>query len=173
MEAMPGPENEPRPSPRLVASWLVVGHLPTERVPLWAAHWLAEGMDGPALRELAGLHGDNPHDVRDVLPQALEEAGVLLPESGSDAERAAFREASIDVVYRWIAETFIAGRAGPRWVVDKVCEVVANNEYGNASMSGPMGALWQIDDEWDMGWGRGNDELVREINAACLAQINR
>jgi hypothetical protein len=27
--------------------------------------------------------------------------------------------------------------------------------------------------EWDMGWGRGNDELVREISSACMAQIDR
>lgn len=130
-------------------------------------------MDGQGLRELAGLHGDDPHDVRDVLPRALSDAGVSLPEPVSDAEQLAFREGSIEVIYRWIAETFIAGRAGPRWVVDKVCEVVVNNSYDDVSMAGPMGVLWQIDDEWDMGWGRGNDELVREISSACMAQIDR
>ncbi len=46
------------PTPRLVAAWLVVGGLATESVPLWAAHWLAQGQDGEALRELAGLHGE-------------------------------------------------------------------------------------------------------------------
>lgn len=36
------------PSPTLVAAWLVLGMLPTERVPLWAAYWLTNGHDGPA-----------------------------------------------------------------------------------------------------------------------------
>jgi hypothetical protein len=173
MEASSGSSNEPTPSPRLVAAWTLVGRLPTEQVPLWAAHWLADGLDGDGLRVLAGLHGDDPHAVRDLLPAALTEAGVVLPKPGSDAAKVAFREASIEVLYRWVAETFLAGRAGPRWVVDKVCEVVVNNNYGDASMAGPMGALWQIDDEWDMGWGRGNDALVRDITAACKAQTNR
>lgn len=172
MEPNPGPAGELRPSPRLVASWLLVGHLPTERVPLWAAQWLADGLDGDSLRALAGLHGDDPHDVRELLPSALAEVGVLVPDAG-DNERLAFQEASIEVIYRWVAETFLAGKAGPRWVVDKVCEVVSNNNYEEASMAGPMGALWQIDDEWGMGWGRGNDELAREISAACEAQANR
>lgn len=169
----PGPASEPCPTPRLVAAWLQVGHLPTERVPHWAAQWLADGCDGPSLRALAGLHGDDPHDVRDLLPQALAEVGVTLPQRGSDAEEAAFREASIDVTYRWVAQTFLAGRASPRWVVDRVYEIVSNNNYDHASTAGPMGPLWQIDDEWDMGWGRGNEELVREITSACEAQINR
>ena len=128
---------------------------------------------GDGLRALAGLHGDDPHDVRDLLPAALAEAGVVLPEPGSDAAKVSFRKASIEVVYRWVAETFLAGRAGPRWVVDKVCEFVSNNDYDDASMAGLMGALWQIDDEWDMGRGRGNDALVRDITAACEAQVNR
>ena len=173
MEASPGLSSEPTPSPRLVAAWLLVGHLPTEQVPLWAAHWLADGLDGEALRALAGLHGDDPHDVRDLLPAALAEVGVVLPETGNATATVAFREASIEVLYRWVAETFLAGRAGPRWVVDKVYEVVANNNYDDASMAGPMGALWLIDDEWDMGWGRGSKALVRDITAACEAQANR
>jgi hypothetical protein len=50
-----------------VAAWLILGTVPTERVPLWAAHWIVAGHDGPALAELAGLHGDDPHEVRDLL----------------------------------------------------------------------------------------------------------
>ena len=95
-----------------------------------------------------------------------------MPDLGDD-ERDAFREASIEVIYRWVAETLLAGKAGPRWVVGKVYEVVASDRYEDASMAGPMGALWQLDDEWDTGWGRGNAELVREINAACEAQACR
>ena len=39
------------PSPELVAAWLELDTLPTERVPLWAAHWLTAGYDGVTLAE--------------------------------------------------------------------------------------------------------------------------
>src|SRR5262245_7644371 len=54
------------PSPRLVAAWLALDMLPTEHLPRWAAFWLVDGYDGAALVELAGLHGDDPREVRDV-----------------------------------------------------------------------------------------------------------
>ena len=67
------------PSPQIVAAWTQLGLLPTEKVPLWAAHWLVAGYDGECLVSLAGLHGDDPHDVRDVLPGALLDCGVTIP----------------------------------------------------------------------------------------------
>jgi hypothetical protein len=73
----------------------VLDTLPTERVPLWAAHWIADGRDGEALRRLAGLSGNDPHDVRDLLGNALRECGVddrdISP--GASAKRAAAMEA--------------------------------------------------------------------------------
>jgi hypothetical protein len=37
------------PSPQLVAALLILDALPTERVPLWAAYWIAAGYDGQGL----------------------------------------------------------------------------------------------------------------------------
>ena len=45
------------PIPKLVAAWFVLDTLPTERVPLWASHWIAGGHDGESLRSLAGVSG--------------------------------------------------------------------------------------------------------------------
>lgn len=70
----PVPESAGVPSPTLVAAWLTLDTLATERIPLFAAHWLASGYDRHALAELAGLDGDDPHDVRDVLADALATA---------------------------------------------------------------------------------------------------
>jgi hypothetical protein len=53
-----------------------LGILPTESVPLWAAHWLVLGHDGDTIAELAGLSGQDKRAVNDLLPVALEEAGV-------------------------------------------------------------------------------------------------
>jgi hypothetical protein len=58
--------------------------VPTERVPLWAALWLAAGYDGDALRTLGGLSvKDGPRDIRDILPDAL--VGITIPDSDSAA----------------------------------------------------------------------------------------
>ena len=69
------------PSPVLVASWERLGLLPADRVPLWAAYWIAGGHDGEALIHLAGLHGDDSREVHDALPGALMDCGVEMPDS--------------------------------------------------------------------------------------------
>ena len=80
------------PSPAQVASWERRGVLPTEKVPLWAAYWIAAGHDGEALIYLAGLHGDDPGEVHDALPAALRDCGVELPDPGTGAAAAAFTD---------------------------------------------------------------------------------
>jgi hypothetical protein len=82
--------------------------LPTERVPLWAAHWLVAGYDGEHLVYLAGLHGDDPHDVRDALPAALRDCGAEIPESDL---------AAATVVFTHLAQRHIEGMDGPNVVV--------------------------------------------------------
>jgi hypothetical protein len=80
------------PSPAQVASWERRGVLPADKVPLWAAYWIAAGHDGQALIYLAGLHGDDPREVHDALPQALRDCGVELPDPGTGAAAAAFTD---------------------------------------------------------------------------------
>jgi len=89
--------------------------LPTERVPLWAAYWLAAGHDGEHLVHLAGLHGDDPHDIRDALPAALRDCGAEMPESDL---------AAATVVFRHLAQMHIEGLAEPQWVGQKIEEVL-------------------------------------------------
>jgi hypothetical protein len=102
------------PSPEIVASWAQLGLLPTEKVPLWAAYWLVAGYDGEHLVHLAGLHGDDPHDVRDALPAALLDCGVAMPESDL---------AAATVVFTHLARMHVDGLAGPQWVGQKTEEV--------------------------------------------------
>lgn len=52
------------PSPHTVAVWRVLEMLAVERTPWWAAQWLADGHDGEALRELAGLNGKDSRAAR-------------------------------------------------------------------------------------------------------------
>ena len=155
------------PSPRLVAAWLVLGAVPTERVPLWAAHWIV-GHDGPALAELAGLHGDDPHEVHDLLGLALAECGVTTPHAQAAAEEG--KRAAAVVAFTAIAWLQVGGLVSERWVADKVVETVVP-DHDNSIMSLPLGKLYGLDDEWDAGWGRTNDQLRAVVRQACLDQL--
>lgn len=92
MNAPSAPTPPEVPSPLQVASWERLGVLPTDKVPLWAAYWIAGGHDGEALIYLAGLHGDDPREVHDALPQALRDCGVEMPDPGTEAAAAAFTD---------------------------------------------------------------------------------
>ena len=104
------------PSPTLVAALLRLDILPVERVPLWAAHWLTNGYDGPALVELAGLHGDDPRAVRDLLPAALADCGATLPATDTAAAMEAFTH---------LAQLHADGTFDEHSVLIKVDEILA------------------------------------------------
>jgi hypothetical protein len=155
------------PSPQLVAAWLTLGTLPAERIPLWAAYWIAAGYDGDTLAQLAGLHGDDPHEVRDLLPAALAECGVSTPADPSqDHERAAAM-----VAFTAIARLQASGRASERWVVDKVVQVTAPHSFKPLLTSLPLGKLFALDDEWRAGWGRTDEQLREAVRQACARQL--
>lgn len=160
------------PPPALVAAWLALNCLATERVPFWAAHWLADGQDGPALRELAGLSGRDPHEVRDLLPAALQEAGAdVAARDDFEAVRLARQRASVRLVYRHVAALYLNGLASPRWVIEKVVEIGAGNNHEEAVYDEPLGGLFVIDDEWGADWGRSDDALNEAVRMACRQQL--
>jgi hypothetical protein len=68
-------------STRTMVRCIPLDTLAADEVPLWAAHWLVDGYDGEALRTLAGLSGFDPYDVREILPAALADCAVAIPES--------------------------------------------------------------------------------------------
>jgi hypothetical protein len=132
------------PSPELVAAWFVLGQAALERVPWWAAHWIAAGPDGDALRELAGLNDRDVHAVRDLLPRALAEISVDPPTA---------TVATAFVVFEDLARRCLAGHAGERWVAQVVEEIVMRADYSCEVIGLPLGALCGVDDEWGAGWG--------------------
>jgi hypothetical protein len=162
MHDWPVPESAGVPSPTLVAAWLTLDTLATERIPLFAAHWLASGYDRHALAELAGLDGDDPHDVRDVLADALADCRVTIPTSDAAAAMTAFSG---------LARLQVEGRAGERWIVDKVTEIVARSGYSAGVLALPLGSLFGLDDEWSAGWGRSDRELAAVVREACREQL--
>jgi hypothetical protein len=158
----PFPDSGGVPSPQVVAAWTRLGLLPAEKVPLWAAHWLVAGYDGECLVLLAGLHGDDPHDVRDALPGALLDCGVAVP--GSDVAAAA-------VLFTHLARMHAGGLASPEWVGQKVEEVLIRSGYAHELIALPLGRLTYIADEWGAGWGRTDQELAAIVREACQEQL--
>lgn len=150
------------PAPLLVAAWERLGLLPTDRVPLWAAHWIVGGHDGEALVYLAGLHDDDPREVHDALPGALRDCGVEMP--GSDV-------AAATVIFTHAARLHVAGRAGPEWVSCQAGLIIASSEYRESVMDLPLGGLFGVDDEWGAGWGRSIEELARVVREVCEEQL--
>jgi len=150
------------PSPALVAAWAKLGMLPTERVPLWAAYWIAAGYDGESLIGLAGLHGDDPWDVRDALPDALADCGVTIPDSDVAAAAVGFMH---------LAQLFADGLAAPYWIAQKADEILARSEYADEVLALPLGQLFEVACEWNGGWGRSREQLAAEIRRACDEQL--
>ena len=151
------------PPPSLVASWEWLGLLPTALVPLWAAHWLVVGYDGEALVYLAGLHGDDPRDVHDALPEALRDCGVKMPDSDVLAAK---------VVFTHDARLYLDGRVGAEWLLDRVDRIAARSGYLTSVLDLPLGGLFGVDDEWGAGWGRSKEELLQVVREACEEQIS-
>ncbi|MEV4600164.1 hypothetical protein AB0K15_22525 [Amycolatopsis sp. NPDC049253] len=162
MHDWPDPSSGWLPTPELAAAWVTLGTVPSERIPLWAAHWLVRGYDGEALRALAGLSGADPYEVHDLLPAALADCRAVIPDSEA---------AAAQVVFVRLARMHADGRATERWVLDKVCEIVSRSGYSDSVIELPLGQVFGLDDEWDAGWGRPEDQLVPEIQAACSAQL--
>lgn len=150
------------PSLALVSAWETLGTLRTELVPIWAAHWLAQGLDGEGIVALASLDSNDIREVHDLLPDALADAGVE-PMSGT---RAAAR-----IAFDHIARMHLDGKAGWRWVLTAVTGAFEQNDYGRAFRDEPLGALCGLEDEVAGGWGRRTVEIEAEVHDACERQV--
>ncbi|WP_280261779.1 hypothetical protein [Nocardia abscessus] len=158
----PGPGSGEIPTPELVAAWVALDTVPSERIPLWAGHWLVQGHDGETLRKLAGLSGTDPHEVHDILPEALADCTAAIPDSDAAAAQVAFSK---------LARMHADNRATERWVLDKVCEIVARSGYADSVIALPLGQIFDLEEEWGACWGRTEQQLAYEIQNACRAQL--
>jgi hypothetical protein len=151
------------PTPQVVAAWTRLGVVPTETVPLWAAHWLTAGHDGEALVSLAGLHGDNRYDVLDALPGALKDCGIQVPASIVAAASVAFAD---------LARTCLDGRIEPLTVVQLVDRILRESGHHDGVLDLPLAAVYTLDDEWGQGWGRPAEQLTAVVREACEEQLS-
>ncbi|OLF08921.1 hypothetical protein [Actinophytocola xanthii] len=162
MRAWPNPDSGEVPSPSVVAAWVTLGLIATERIPLWAAHWLVLGHDGDSLAALAGVSGMDPHEVHDLLPAALANCGAPIPNSVT---------AAAEVVFVRLAGLLAENRVGERWVLDSVIEILRASGWEVGVIELPLGQIFDLSDEWGSDWGRPRHELEQEIRDACELQL--
>ena len=93
-------------SPQVAAALSLVGRLDRDDRPMLAAHWLAAGLDGETLRDVAWRSAGD-RDVDDLWPAALAEAGAPLPASRPRRTAAT-----------WAAEKVLSGQQDARWLVE-------------------------------------------------------
>lgn len=75
------------------------------------------------------------------------------------------------VAFTDLARLFTAGKAGERWIVDTVSQIVARSGYADSVIVLPLGQLYGMHDEWEAGWGRTDAELRAATRQACLDQL--
>lgn len=164
----PGYDDSEVPAPVLVAAWVTLDLLPLERIPRWAAHWIATGHDGAALAELAGLSGDKSEgdagEIRALLPAALADCGAPVP--GEDA-------AAATVAFTNLARLCVTGRATEQWVVEQVDDILLRCGPLPDVLALPLGRLHGVFDEWFAPGERAVAAARRkaEIRAACAEQL--
>lgn len=152
------------PRPEYVAGLLSIDMLiglEAKRTPMWATWWLVQGRDGPELRSLAGLSGDDPFDVRDAARAALDEMGIpcVSPE-----------EACRVVFDRWAVEC-LSGEIDERGVLRRVEDLYRGSGYEGWVLEQPLGAIYGAGDEWEGGWGRLENDLRAAVKSACQLQL--
>jgi hypothetical protein len=150
------------PTPALVAAWQRLGRVPHERVPLWAAHWLAEGRDSESLRVLAGEHGDDVVRVAELLPDVLDELGFPPPTNVVAAATLTFAD---------IAQMCLSHRAREYWIAQVVADVIERSDWDDGVMNLPLGRIYGLDDEWKGKWGLSEPELADAVRRACEEQL--
>ncbi|PPK62588.1 hypothetical protein V5P93_002022 [Actinokineospora auranticolor] len=152
------------PSPQEVAAWVRLELLSTETLPMTAAHWLVDGYDGEALRTLAGLGTRDLHDIREVLPAALADCGVSIPESVTEA-------AHLDFVR--IARAFQAGEFSVAAVLSQVVPVTDFcGDPGHPLRGLPMSRLDEYTyGYWGEAWEPTEAELAAAVREACAEEL--
>jgi len=77
----------------MIEAQLALGLIVSSRMPNIAVDALEAGLDGPAIRRLAALDSPTHFEVRDVLPRAMQEMGLVDVSREVAASRLATRRA--------------------------------------------------------------------------------
>jgi hypothetical protein len=157
-------QDDPPPRPALAAAPFALGDAPIERLPWWAAAWIADGLDGEALVELAGLSAQDRDAIRDLFPVAMDQLSIPLPSTAV---------ASAVLVFDDLARRFLSGTAAPQWVVQRVGDVVWRCNDSPEVLALPLGRLYRaLDDRWLVDAIVPQAELGLLVRRACVQQLH-
>ena len=129
---------------------------------MWAAHWLAQGLDGEGIVALACLDEADVREVHDAIPAALRDAGVDPMTEVAAAARLSFDH---------IARMYLSGGGAWRWVISAVIGTFEQNNWATEFYDEPLGSLLGLDDELAGGWGRPEADIEADVREACERQV--
>ncbi|MFB7179808.1 hypothetical protein ACFCYI_19155 [Streptomyces sp. NPDC056257] len=154
---MPSTEAAARELQDRAALWSV-GEIPASDVVSAACDALVAGLDSPGLRVLSACtRAEADYDVHDLLPQALDELGLVLHPATSEAGQ--------EAAARALARRMLAGELRPWELTFRI-----NRRYGHEL---PLTArLAELDDEYAF-LEFGGDRAAAEIDAEVTAEARR
>jgi hypothetical protein len=121
----------------LTLTFWTLRRLPSEELPRIAADWLAEGLDSPSLRELAGTSSPQMSDVGPLFEKALSELHFTLPK----------KEEALRFLARHYAQQIVGGAASPYDGARKIWWQVSNeSERSDPLLLSFVGAASEIED---------------------------
>jgi hypothetical protein len=147
----------PQAASRGAADWI-----PDQRLPLLAAQWLADGLDSPELRDLAGLGRRDGVEARRMLPGVLASLGHPVCGYDNPYDQAAWRG-------------YWGGLAWARYAMDDRLTPYAAAQHV-IEIAGDVPDLWQpaggaalqaLLTDWDR-----NPQLRPGIDDAIRAHLN-
>ncbi|ATY13240.1 hypothetical protein CU254_24455 [Amycolatopsis sp. AA4] len=146
----------------MAAARIALDLSPTDCLPLWAAHWLADGEDGEHLRHLAGLSRTEPREIHDVERAALADCRAPIPTATEAAEEA----------FAHLARMLLNGHLTERGLLDDLHTIIVRTDYSDRVIELPLAQAWMLDEEWGQGWGRTEEQIKEVIRAACKNQLD-
>ncbi|MGC5018326.1 hypothetical protein [Micromonospora sp. DT47] len=147
---------------RDVGVCVLAGELASEELPMIAAQALANGLDSPSLRELAGLSRGEYREARELLDQVIDELG--LPEL-PDEDRAVWE------VARSYARRTVFGAIAP---VDGAHAIASH--AGSLMFPEPLATFAFLTDLWQDNVGERaqlEQDIVREAEALLREAARR
>lgn len=129
---------------------------------MWAAYWLAHGLDGEGVVALACLDASDTRAIRDAIPEALRDAGVDPFTEIAAAARLTFAH---------IAQMHLGGKGSWRWVLTSVVGTFEQNNWATEFYDEPLGSLLGLEDEASGGWGRSDADITAVVREACDRQL--
>jgi hypothetical protein len=124
-------------------------------LPDLAATWLVNGLDTPALRELAGHSRGDAWGIDALWAEARDQLGIVVSPSLEDQTA---------IVARYELAAWRVGRRDLLAIVNRLVRLWVAADYPDFSIE--CGQLSGLEDELQGGWGRDRRAITAEMETA-------